>query len=142
MKHFLKEILFFKPEDWLEWMVIILAWLTTLFVSSIIIWLLYLGVNYTGVNKKEGTGIIVAKTHSNSYITTTYINSGKILVPITQYHPESWGLDIMVTDKTDVVSVSEETHNSTKIGTNVWVTYKRGRLDNQISISDFKFITP
>lgn len=142
MKEFLKGTLFFKPDDWFSWFFFIFFWLSTLFVLSIIVYLLYLGVNFVGVDKSQSNGIVVNKTHTNAYVTTTYVQSGKVLVPITQYHPESWGLVIEVDNKTDEVSVSQDTHISTKIGTDVWVTYKCGRLDNEISISDFQFRTP
>jgi len=142
MKEFFKDILFFKPDDGVSWFVFVFIWLSTLFVLSIIVYLLYLGVNFVGVDKSQSNGVIVNKTHTNSYVTTTYVQSGKILVPITQYHPESWGLVIEVDNKTDEVSVSQDTHIHTKIGTTVLVTYKCGRLDNEISISDFQFRNP
>lgn len=139
MKEFLKEMLFFKPDDFLSWMIFTLAWLTILFVFSVLGWLLYLGVNYIGVGKNQLDGVIISKTHSNSYITTTYVMSGKVMVPITQYHPESWGLVVEVDSKTDVVGVSQGTHDSTAIGTKVLVTYKKGRFDNEISIVNIVF---
>lgn len=90
-----------------------------IYILSIILLLLIFILAGCGYGELKGT--IIDKKHRESYRTTTYIMSGKVMVPITNYYPESWRIQIQKQDEegkniTTWVSVSESEYNTLQIG--------------------------
>lgn len=62
------------------------------------------------------SGTVVDKQHLLAYTTTTFVMSGKVLVPITTYHPESWSIKVEDGGETGWVSVDETTYDEYEVG--------------------------
>lgn len=48
----------------------------------------------TGCGYGELKGTVIDKKYSSAYSTTSFISTGKTMMPITQFHPESWKIQI------------------------------------------------
>ena len=48
----------------------------------------------TGCGYGELKGTVIDKKYSSAYSTTSIICTGKTMMPITQFHPESWKMQI------------------------------------------------
>ena len=48
----------------------------------------------TGCGYGELKGTVIDKKYSSAYSTTIFISTGKTMMPITQFHPESWKIQI------------------------------------------------
>jgi hypothetical protein len=70
------------------------------------IFLLLLFLIISGCNQIE-SGTVINKKHKNAYSFTTFVMSGKVMVPIIHHYPESWIIYIGQGEKKGSCSVSE-----------------------------------
>ncbi len=42
----------------------------------------------------ELKGVVVDKKHTTEYLVTSYMYTGKTMIPTTQYYPETWKIEI------------------------------------------------
>lgn len=91
-------------------LIIVIVGLIVVLISSI--------VNEINYGDKEG--IVIDKKYNKPHTTTTYMHTGKIIMPVNQYHPESWEIQIKKEvdekEKTIWISIDENTYNNLEIG--------------------------
>ena len=95
--------------------------LIILIVIFVILLISIIGIEiYKSVSYGEKEGIIINKYYKDSYITTSYIMSGKVMIPITNYYPESWNFELQKEVagkiKTITVKVSQNIYEKYNIG--------------------------
>jgi len=97
----------------------------------------YIAADSWGMPESEGTGVVESRSHSPAH--TTFISTGKTMIPV--YHPESWSVLFSVKGKfggitgNDGYSVSEGFYNEAKRGSECRVLYQVGRLSGDIYIT-------
>lgn len=127
MKDFFKEMLIETFEDG-EYFLGILMWLLSLIVFGLIAWLFGWLIDSTYLPIKEDTGLITNKYIRPAHYVTTYVQSGNVLVPITNYYDESYYITIQIEEMTDDVSIYGSSYNSVEIGQKLNCKYTNGRL--------------
>lgn len=74
----------------------------------------------SNVDYGEREGIVIDKQYCSAYTTTTFVYTGKVMIPNTQYYPEKWKIqikkEINKEEKSIWTSVDENTYNNIKIG--------------------------
>ena len=91
-------------------------------IIIVIVLLLIVLINETYQNLNYGykEGTIINKYYKEPYTTTSYVISGKIMVPIINRYPESWNFklqkDVKREKKTITIEVSQNTYNNYSIG--------------------------
>lgn len=75
---------------------------------------------YQNVSYGEKEGTIINKYYKEPYTTTSYIMSGKVMVPITHRHPESWNFELQKEvegkNKTITIEVAQDIYDKYNIG--------------------------
>ena len=75
---------------------------------------------YENVSYGEKEGTIIKKYYQEPYITTSYVMSGKIMVPITNRHSEIWNFklqkEVEGKTKTITIEVAQDIYDKYNIG--------------------------
>lgn len=137
MKDFFKEMLIETFEDG-EYFLGILMWLLSLIVVGLISLLFGWLIDSTYLPIKEKEGVIVDKYVRPAHYTTTYINSGKVLVPINTFHRESYHIEVEIDHIKDDVSIYLNDFNSKEIGDKIHCEYTKGRIFKTIYIQSYE----
>ena len=130
----------YTPLDntFMGWTLSILVWVLSLVIAGLILWGIYSAVNFLGVQNQRGEGRVTFLYHKNSYVTTQPILVGKVIIPQTQYHPETWNVSIDFNGKNYSTSVSKDFYHTLRIGQKIRFTYQQGRLNkSSVLINDF-----
>lgn len=100
---------------------------------GIIGFLFYIGINEIGIKETKSTittienkGILPAHT------TTTYIMVGKVMVPNTVHHPESYWIYFDIEEQQCKESLTYSFFSELKKGDRIKVGYGKGRLNQAI----------
>lgn len=101
---------------------------------SLAAWACFCIIDSTNLTTNSGYGTIVSKEFSPNHPTTTFIMSGKIMVPVINVHPDSWYVKVETTEGSDSVKVSQEYFNAVSPSKRVRIEYARSRLSNKIYI--------
>ncbi len=113
----------------------ILMWILSLMVIALVAGLIIWGIDSIGLKEKEATGFVSDKNITEAYTSTTYVMSGKIMVPITTFHPKEFYITVEYDKYYDNVSLSEVDYNSIQIGQKVNFIYGNGRIFDSFYIS-------
>lgn len=97
------------------------AFFIILFVALLILLVSLIGIMiYQNVSYGEKEGTITNKYYKGPYTTTSYMMSGKVMIPITNYHSESWNFELQkeVKGKTKniTIEVAQDIYNQYNIG--------------------------
>ena len=84
-------------------------------------------------------GEVIGKEYLPAHYTTTYVMSGKTMIPITNYIPESWNITISIDGLTDNVNVSEYKYNIIEIGRKIECDYVTGRISSGVYINTIRY---
>jgi len=137
MKDFFKEMLI-EPFEYGEYFIGIIMWILSIIVVGLIAllfgWLI--DSSYLPIKKKEG--IIVDKYIRPAHYTTTYINSGKVLVPVNTFHRESYHIEVEIDDMRDEISIYLNDFNKKEIGDKIYCEYTNGRLFKNMYIKSYE----
>lgn len=117
----------------------VFMWLLAIFVTSVILFVTLYLIDSSFLDTKQGEGIVIDKSATPFYTSTTYIMSGKIMIPIVQQHPATWDLKIQIGKLTDNFSLKESDWNNIHIEQMVRCTYTNGRLSNSIYIKNISY---
>jgi len=137
MKEFFKEMLI-EPFKYGEYIMGIIAWLISLIVFGLIAWLFGWLIDSSYLPIKEKDGVIVDKYIRPAHYTTTYINSGKVLVPINTFHRESYHIEVEIDDMRDDVSIYLNDFSKKEIGDKIHCEYTNGRLFKTMYIQSYE----
>ncbi len=138
MKYFIKIMLIETFEEG-EYFLGILMWLLFLIFFVLIIWLFAWLIDSSYLPIKEDIGVITDKYIIPSHHSTTYIKSGELLVPITNYYDESYHITIQINEMCDDVSICESSYNSIEVGQKLNCKYTNGRLFKTLYIQSFTY---
>nr|DAI89654.1 MAG TPA: hypothetical protein [Caudoviricetes sp.] len=138
MKDFLYNT-FIAPFEDRCYFIGILLWISGLLVFGLVLWgTLYL-TDSTFLPEKQDKGVIVSKGYIPAHFQTTYIQSGKILVPITNYIPTIFQITIEINSLTDKFNLNEISYNSLEVGDTLNCRFTNGRLFNSIYIEEISW---
>lgn len=104
-----------SEKGFIEAVFVILFVVLLILLVSLIGIMIYQNVSY---GEKEGT--IINKYYKEPYTTTSYMMSGKVMMPITNYHSESWNFELQKEAEGKVknitIEVSQDIYNQYDIG--------------------------
>ena len=124
--------------DWLEKIVAVLFLVALIVAVLLIIWFLYWAIDSWFRPEYRGEGIVANKTFTPAHSTIYMMMVGKIMIPQTTYHPDSWDIAIRINDgRIGSVGVTQGTYLSLKDGNKVDIIYTCGRLSGGIYIKRF-----
>jgi len=104
--------------------------LFTVLVAWLLGWLIFFLVNSMGIGPtKTAITMVEAKQVVPAYTTTTFVVSGKVMVPITTYFPESYELRFKIDAKNLKSAVEKDFFDRVKTGEKIEVDYGFGRLN-------------
>lgn len=86
------------------------------FVLLVVVALAGFGIGAFADSMKPDSGPILSKSHRDAYTTTTMIMVGKVMVPQTHHHPESWELTIGEAGWQKTVGVSQADFDRYRVG--------------------------
>jgi desulfoferrodoxin (superoxide reductase-like protein) len=110
-----------------------IEWLFIICVAAIVGILGFAAVDHIGAKSTDiYIAVVESKEHRDSYITTTYIKVGEILVPQTEYHPEEWKLIMASNSLSGTADVSEEIYGETKHGRRAAVKFWMGKISGSV----------
>lgn len=96
----------------------LISLLIMIFIILVIIMITVNIINEIKYNDREG--IIISKYYEKSYMITSYIMCGKVMIPHKIHQPESWNFklqkEIDGKVKTISIEVSEEIYNQYNVG--------------------------
>jgi hypothetical protein len=116
------------------WLLGMLIWGLTLTILGLIGWGLFYVVDSCWLPIHTGIGEVIGKGYSPAHYTTTYVMSGKVMIPVNTYVPESWNITININGLTDIVNISEYNYNRISIGEKLECDYVTGRISSGIYI--------
>ena len=116
------------------WVIGIIWWISTLLIIGLIGCGLFYLIDSCLLATQTSMGEVVSKWMIPSHYNTTYVQSGKVMIPITTHIPDAWSLNISICDLTDVVNVSEYTYNTISIGQELECEYVTGRVSGSVYI--------
>ena len=131
------ELLTTNPDDgFLGYVILGFLWVLIIVLIGLSIWgILYL-IDTVGMPTQTGAGIIIDKSFSPAHSTTTFMMSGKVMIPITTFHSDAWYIYIQVNDIIGSYQVSNAYFDFAKINQHVDVEYSIGRIWNSIDIKN------
>jgi hypothetical protein len=108
-------------------------------VAALLLWIvvtfLFWAIDSWFCPLRDGRATVIEKCYSEAYTTTTMVMVGKIFVPQTNHHPESWSLDLQLEDgRCGSFECDQDTWDRIERGTSVTVAYKEGRISNDIYV--------
>ncbi len=104
--------------------------LLMLFAFGLLGWLVFILVNSAGIAPTKTTVTVVEeKQVIPAYTVTTLVMSGKVMVPITTYYPESRQLCFKIDGQGLKSTVDKKFFDRIKTGESIEVDYGRGRLN-------------
>jgi len=135
----MKEI-FIEPffDGWQGIIIGILIWILAAFLFILISYGIYYLIDSSNLELKNGVGLITNKFFTPYHTTTTYIMSGKVLVPIVYNYPDTYELLIKINGMSDLIEVSHEQYLSLGINDKVECIYKLGKLSDSLYIESIK----
>ena len=136
MLDFIRDI--FIDGDWVDRLLGALTMGAVILLMVLLSWGVFRLADSVGVERQSSISTLIQRSHTEAYITTTYHMVGKVMVPSTIHHPESWDFLLKLPDgRCDWIGVTEETFNSHCVGDSMNVFFKDGRLSDNIYIVDF-----
>lgn len=132
---------FTEAEGFIGYALASLIWVLGLAIIFIIGWGAGYLIDSSFLSTKEDKGVIVNKYIIPAHTTTTYIQSGKVLVPIITHHDTNYVIEIQIGDLTDDVSIDEVSYNQIEINDKAFCKYSNGRILNSLYIKEVEFIS-
>lgn len=131
---FFKEWLIEPFQD--SWILGILFWLISIAVTGLVLWFFIWLIDSSFLDEKKGIGKICNKRFEPAHYVTTYVQSGKVFLPITSFIDDQFILYISVNGVSDDVGVYQDFYNKSSIGENLNVSYTEGRILSSIYIKE------
>jgi len=124
----------FMREDWTSKCVGVMMLCFYLMLLSVVACGVYWGLENIFIDNKTTDGIVIGKSFVPAHKTSSMIFIGKMMVPNVINHPNSWVVEVRVSNKTDFVGVDENFYKSVLNGQMVHVTYKTGRVSGRLKV--------
>jgi len=139
MKEFIKSLLIepFQDNDWFGYILGGLMWILTIVIVggllSLSVWL----VDSSFLPIKEKEGIVTNKYYVAPHASTSYVMSGKVMIPITTYHSASYEVEIAIDGISDKMCLNQGYWNTIKVGQKLYCQYTNGRILKSLYIKSF-----
>lgn len=139
MKEFFKMCLIepFEDNDWIGYILGGVMWLIALAITAGLIWLNVWLIDSSFLPLKQKEGVVTDKYYVPAHTTTTYVMSGKVMIPITNYISESYDITIEIDGITDDVGLCNSYWNTVQIGDKLCCEYTNGRILKSLYIKSF-----
>lgn len=139
MKWILYDLLIepFEERYWIGYVVGIIAWLFTIALVAGLLWLSVWLIDSSFLPIKEKDGIVTNKYIVPAHSTTTFVMSGKVMIPITNYYDTSYEIEITIDGLKDNVSMYQDCWNDILVGQKINCKYTNGRLMKSLYIKSF-----
>lgn len=124
----------FISGDVMECILAFIMWILFLLIVILILWGVFYVFDSFGLSTYETKGTIINKYHEPPYTSTTMITTGKTVTPITNYHPESWQLEIEANEGRNSIFTSQNFYNKCNIEDIVKIEYYKGRFSDKFYI--------
>ena len=87
----------------------------------------------------EVEATVVEKDYDKAYTTTTFMHTGKTLLPMTQHHPADWDITLKYEDITENWDVDENIYNQYEVGDTIkchltTTTYSNGNIQQILTV--------
>lgn len=133
MIEFIKD---FLSDGWLGAFMLLLIIILIVIVLGLILWFLHWAVDSWFQPQYDGTGTVIEKSFTPAHTTTTFIMSRNVMIPITDFIPDTWTLYLIAEDRIGSIDVTHEFYNSTKQGQELRIRYRCGRLSKSLYVDD------
>lgn len=139
MKDFLKFILIepFLDNEWFSWILGMFSWAVIISVFWLLMLLGLWAIDSSFLPLKEKEGVVTRKYIVPSHTTTTYMTSGKVMIPMTTFHNTTYNIEITIDGLTDCVSLYRDHFNEITVGQTICCRYTTGRICESIYIKSF-----
>lgn len=139
MKEFLKDMLIepFTDGDWIGYILGGLMWILTIAIVGGLLWLSVWLIDSSFLPLKEKEGTITNKYYVPAHTTTTFIMSGKVMIPITNYYDTSYEIEITIDGIADDVCLNQGYWNTVEVGQKLCCQYTNGRILKSLYIKSF-----
>ncbi len=136
MKEFLYDILIdpFRERDLLSLFMGLFIWCMFLLSLFFIVMVSIYFIDSSYLPTKKGDGVVIKKRIVDDYSTTTYVMSGKMLLPITTHHEETYQLKIIVDGLINTISVPIDVWDKSVVGEVKCCEYSIGRVSETLYI--------
>jgi len=135
MKEFLKDMLIepFTDNDWMNCILGGLMWILIIAIVGGLLWL----IDSSFLPLKEKEGVITEHYYVPAHTTTTYVISGKLMIPTTNYIDNSYEITVEIDGLTDNVCLYQSNWSEIKIGDKICFNCTNGRISKTLYIKSF-----
>jgi hypothetical protein len=139
MKEFLKDMLIepFTDGDWMGYILGGLMWILTIAIVGGLLWLSVWLIDSSFLPLKEKEGVVTEHYYVPAHTTTTYVMSGKVMIPITNYIDDSYEITVEIDGLTDNVCLYQSNWSEIKVGDKFCFNYTNGRICKTLYIKSF-----
>ncbi len=138
MKDFLKSLLIDPfTEDWIGVLLGSIMWILTILIFVGISWLSIWMVDSFYLPVKQKEGIIVNKYYTPAHTNTTFVMSGKVMIPVSTFIDECYMVNINIDGLVDDFELDINHWNTIKISDKVNCNYSNGRILESLYIKSF-----
>ena len=110
--------------------------LTILIVGGLL-WLSVWLIDSSFLTLKEKEGVVTEHYYVPAHTRTTYVMSGKVIIPITNYINDSYEITVEIDGLTDNVCLDKSNWNEIKVGDRFCFNYTNGRICKKLYIKSF-----
>ena len=114
-----------------------IMWILTTVIVGGFIWLCGWLIDSSFLPLKEKEGIVTEHYYIPAHTTTTYMMSGKVMIPITNYIDDSYEIIVEIDGLTDKVYLYQSNWNEIKVGDKFCFSYTNGRICKTLYIKSF-----
>ena len=112
-------------------------WILTTTIVGGFIWLCGWLIDSSFLSLKEKEGVVTEHYYIPAHTTTTYMMSGKTMIPITNYIDDRYEIIVEIDGLTDKVCLYQSNWNKIKVGDKICFSYTNGRICKTLYIKSF-----
>lgn len=127
----------FTDGDWIDYILGGLMWILTITIVGGLLWLSVLLINSSFLPLKEKEGVVTEHYYVPAHTTKTYMMVGKIMMPQTHYHDDSFEITVEIDGLTDNVCLYQNSWSTIKAGDKFCFKYTNGRIFKTLYIKSF-----
>ena len=114
--------------DLMDWTIRGIMALLVAILVGLLGMMLFALVDSAGTRTEATPATVVSKSFTPAYTTTTMVMSGKVFVPITTYHPDSWSIRVNIDGNVISCPATEAQHDAAREGAGIMANVSQGRL--------------
>jgi hypothetical protein len=111
-----------------------LMWLVLIIIVGLMLWFSVWIIDSSFLTVKESEGKVIERYHIQAYAETIYVVSGKVMIPVTTHHNDSYEVVIEINELTDIFFLQQSDWNNINIGDKVYCKHTNGRILNTLRI--------